>query len=670
MAKQVVGPVERHVDKAVLGVAALALVYAVARYVVTSPNQVELQGQSVSPDTIDLVVAEKAEAVVDRLRGAQPEDTEYEPKLEELESSIASLRQSGFGAVLPAAAPLHPVVPIVGPPPPREGFIELVEPVKLPPPIATWGRSVMSASGDIGLTDYAPNNEYGEVNVNWVTVSSAFSILEQYELQRKAYGSDRRDVIFAGAQLQRREMLPDGTWSAWEDVSPYYSRTPPSLPEITLVERDGKLSVTTESVGDVERFESAMRAPEIQCELLRPLPPDVKAGSPWKFPLLTSEVDVRRQDNEILSADTSGRTESFERNYGLDLVESEEPTVKEAAPLSPAEQNRIDLQRAEETLQRAENEVSKELALQAYNLFTDVRNRSQPNDSDWRKAVDGQRRAEQLERDIDLGRLKRKTATSAATAQASRGPVLPVQQIWSHDCWPGSVQSGKVYQYRMRFLILNRYAGNPAVLRNRQDAARIFIESEWSEPTEPIYVEPDSQLYAVAPLAEREQVKFEMFRWYEGYWVKNGTARFGIGDTLLETARAQIPLRDGSGVDEPPVPFGTDATIIDIDYDRLFRQRGKSGSEGVKFDRVSSTTAVTFVDAAGRLHERLVDLDRDDPGRKDVSERVWVPPRKKEEPVKPLAPGLGSGRSGGGEGGPARGGQRPPGRGRRPGEGP
>jgi len=42
MAKQLVNPIERHVEKAVLGLTGLALVAVIALYLVTSPNQIEL----------------------------------------------------------------------------------------------------------------------------------------------------------------------------------------------------------------------------------------------------------------------------------------------------------------------------------------------------------------------------------------------------------------------------------------------------------------------------------------------------------------------------------------------------------------------------------------------------------------------------------------------------
>ena len=46
MAKQLVNPVERHVEKAIASVAAIVLIGVIARYFVMSPNQLEIGGSS------------------------------------------------------------------------------------------------------------------------------------------------------------------------------------------------------------------------------------------------------------------------------------------------------------------------------------------------------------------------------------------------------------------------------------------------------------------------------------------------------------------------------------------------------------------------------------------------------------------------------------------------
>ena len=49
MAKQAVSSIERHVEKGVLGIAALALFASVGYYLVQSPNTIEISNQPTDP---------------------------------------------------------------------------------------------------------------------------------------------------------------------------------------------------------------------------------------------------------------------------------------------------------------------------------------------------------------------------------------------------------------------------------------------------------------------------------------------------------------------------------------------------------------------------------------------------------------------------------------------
>ena len=74
MAKQLVGPVERHVEKAIVAIAGVVLIAVIAKYLVTSPNQLELGGEMGDPSTIDRKVADKAAEVRARIQDHRPGD--------------------------------------------------------------------------------------------------------------------------------------------------------------------------------------------------------------------------------------------------------------------------------------------------------------------------------------------------------------------------------------------------------------------------------------------------------------------------------------------------------------------------------------------------------------------------------------------------------------------
>ena len=82
MAKRVVGPIEQHVEKAVLAIAGIGLIAVIAMYLVTSPNQIEIGGQMVSPTTIDQVLFNRAGEVRQRIDTTPPPEMEFEPLAE------------------------------------------------------------------------------------------------------------------------------------------------------------------------------------------------------------------------------------------------------------------------------------------------------------------------------------------------------------------------------------------------------------------------------------------------------------------------------------------------------------------------------------------------------------------------------------------------------------
>ena len=78
MAKQLVSPIERHIEKVVVGIAAILLLGVIAKYLVTSPNQMEVDGVTVWPGTIDQKVTDKGSDVRRRIQNAQPADNPLE----------------------------------------------------------------------------------------------------------------------------------------------------------------------------------------------------------------------------------------------------------------------------------------------------------------------------------------------------------------------------------------------------------------------------------------------------------------------------------------------------------------------------------------------------------------------------------------------------------------
>ncbi len=113
MAKQAVGTIERHLEKGILGVAVLVLFVAVGKFLIISPNKVELVGaDTVTPGTVDDKVAEGAEAVRRTIAAAKPVQKPVESAAPEFDKRLDPYQFASLPLDLPRGVAFQPPVPV------------------------------------------------------------------------------------------------------------------------------------------------------------------------------------------------------------------------------------------------------------------------------------------------------------------------------------------------------------------------------------------------------------------------------------------------------------------------------------------------------------------------------------------------------------------------------
>jgi uncharacterized membrane protein YgcG len=223
-----------------------------------------------------------------------------------------------------------------------------------------------------------------------------------------------------------------------------------------------------------------------------------------------------------------------------------------------------------------------------------------------------------------------------------------VQVVWAHDADVGSVESGANYQYRTRVLLYNRYAAVPEQLKEPRAAERLFLVGRWSEPSDPVSIPLDTQFFVTSGGSRGDaKVKVDVFKWFEGYWVRENFT-VGTGDRIGGKSRARIPD------ERPMVDFDTGSVVVDIDRDRVVRDRKGRGKDGsFDFDKLGTTVALVYLDPNGHLQERLLSMDKNDESYKAMKDKVWKPEREqrvRESPAARSGRSRGSGGLGGGRG--------------------
>ncbi len=622
MAKQLVNPIERHLEKGILGLAGMILIVAIARYLVTTPNQLELGGERSTPGNIDAKVAEKAREVAGRLRSAPPKATTPDALFAEFAGSLKPVEASP----LPLAVALGPEVPLLDKAGPTAGQAALVAVQQPAKPIVSQGRATLVLTSPSG----SPQN----IATDWSTVSAVFDIRAQRELLRREYGPLHDELVFGPPQLQRRMRRPDGSWSDqdWADVAAWPGIKPPKEPAVPLLDEGGKLVVDKETLKVLDNYVTELR--RMQLDIIRPMPPEMARPTRWILPVITSYRDVLKQDDEYLFPNEAPAADPADR-YGL----SGEPVKKrpESEHLTPAQMIARTLQEGQQLLESAKTTRAVNEAIKAQNKAADVILDRTATPADKDKADKLKKDAEQVERDIRRAELAGKPvqptgpAGQAAPAVSKRPERLPTQQLWLHDAAVDSLKNGATYQYRSRFRIFNVLAGAPAKFNNPHDAAVVLSPSEWSEPSDPVNIERSSQFFVTGENPKNQEISVEFFQWFAGVWVKpTSRIKAAIGQSLRDKQRIDAPrIDDPTQLDKPEVEFAADAAVVDVDFERAVRER-KVGTppKGVKFAAAPPSTSVVLVDSEGRLQERFVLLDKNHPEKRELTERLWRPKAK------------------------------------------
>ena len=663
MAKQLVGPVERHVDKVVLGVAGLALIVVVAKFLVTSPNKLEMRNETVTPSTIDQRVQEFAQSVRQTIRSANPPEHELDVLETEFASTVASFRADGEFA-WPVVAALLPKVPLVGPPVVIIGDIHLISAPPPGKPVVVVGRSTLYLPPEDGVGEGEDSLYYS--SVNWATVSALVDVDQLRTLQRNKYLPDREEVYFARVEAQRQEIGADGSWpEAWDDVAafvPYVEQSQRMPPTITLSTEDGRITVDHPVMLRIKSYFNELERPVTQLNLIRPMPPEMVTETFWTLPVIpgTSRMAVLLMDDQYLFPDQKPAEvpddrypdaveydQDFEDNSGADDTES------------IADANRRLFKEAALLLKQGERENSLDLVTQAQNKWFEIISPSNTLAGQKSPAADVARAmklrddAEQVKRNI------RRRVRNRPGPRPGGGPPgvhrrLPMstQQVWVHDATEGSLQSGKTYRYRVRTWLYNRMAGLPNLLADSNDATIPILATEWSEPSAPVLMPADRRYFLTTANKSRNEVGFEFFQWFEGVWTKpRGTKKFSVGDIMSFVARAPLPdPEDPEEVDMAELQFSADATLLDIEFDAKTPQRTRTRRKGIGFEDHQDTT-VAFVDSKGHVFERRLTTDKSHPGRAIARNKVYMPPRKLSAgPTKP-GPQSGTGTRGSPRGG-------------------
>ena len=214
---------EEHVEKMVLAVAGLLCLWVLVTRAILSPNTVSFGQKKFVPGKIDYHISEKAELLETKLSLKAKPKPPPEERLGEFVAAMGSpLGAIDVSLVLPL--PKHslrdfsdnrkyriPQVVEIGP--------ASVEHIRA---VAYFPTGEISSENIYGKDNTEPND------IDFVTVQSEINVGELVKNFYESFaGGDVREEwrdpclanpVFAAVQLQRQDLLSDGSWSSWQTV--------------------------------------------------------------------------------------------------------------------------------------------------------------------------------------------------------------------------------------------------------------------------------------------------------------------------------------------------------------------------------------------------------------------------------------------------------------------
>lgn len=621
---------ELHVEKVVLGLAALFMVYVVATYLFTTPNTIEYNNEEFQPGELSGEVLAEAREMQNRAERVEPDTREVPPLRETVRAEMREsfLSDSADDPVLEPtlaiAAPIHAMPPIAGSS--GRGEVRLVRPLAPDAPVVTAGRSVVEprrvviAAGDnaqAGGGAAAADTE----DVGWVTISAYWPrSLQKQAHEQAGYASYRTIPYVAGVDVQRQRLLPSGEWSDWEDVSadqamPRFNVPTPRFDDVT-----GRLA-------NKEALDQAFQAlKQNELELLQPSFFPVVRGDQWYVPELPGRTieDFRTQQEKEMAAAEEAEEEAGE-------AEEQPPTMTNpyaggayggGSPFGGRDRSRganpygaggnpygggrdgnpfgnRDRGETGETREQAEQDLAAAVdailagaPAQAKTLLESVM-------ENRRASARLERQAESLMERVEDMQLKQRYA--APRWQLNQREVVATEDrqkvaVWYHD---DTAAPGETYRYRLRVNLWNRYLNQPQDLANPQMSREAVLRGEWSPPSAPIEPVPDVRFFVNGAVDDGNAVRLTVARWHEGWWYDQ-TFQVAIGEPIggVET----VELLNGQ---RESLDFATDAIVMDIRDNENVPQRVVQRNGAVQFVERPATIVYYLDTRDGELKQKM-----------------------------------------------------------------
>lgn len=658
-----IAKIESHVEKGVLALAVLFLGYMLWAYMLGTPNRKDFAGGPQTPGTLLPKVNETAKRLELAISNAKPDEApipEYSKQLAEAQTAGLFASRQGVTAIngqLRKATSFGSPIEIPGLQSEEAAdSVAIVTPLR-PTNIAVATGRAMVLKNQLDLTatpapGAAPSPPAAATPADalkpeqqaWVSIAGYFDRRAQYnELTKAGYPAFRAVAYIAGVEAQRQEMQASGEWSEWKDVKPG-----PAMPKVALVEPaidDRGQLLNNEEVRDGFAF-----VKREQIALAQPPFFEVVEGDPWQLPPLaglTIVEDSKAEEATLASAKPTTptlRPGSAERPAGEragggrgeggggersgggrgEGGGGEGGSIRPAGP-SPQQLEQAAKAAARKEARQALLDANRALAKRDYAAAREFVNRLRQNAAATKAQLDDAAAlTKRIEKALQLEEMLGRGGRNAAAELISH-PETRATAVWFHD---DSVEAGKVYRYRLRVKLWNRYVGRTRPLKDKDLARQATIAGEWSYPSEPITVAPVTHFFVKGGIESQAAASVDVWKWRNGFWLKQ-VFDVAIGDVIggerqvaldFELDESGRPKRETVNFAVNQTGSAAGAVVLDVRFNESVPVRVE-GAKGTFHYQDRASVTVTYLDPIdGQVKERTQVLDRNDPMRKRLED--------------------------------------------------
>jgi len=188
--------------------------------------------------------------------------------------------------------------------------------------------------------------------------------------------------------------------------------------------------------------------------------------------------------------------------------------------------------------------------------------------------------------------------------QMETGTVL----VWFHDA---GLESLKTYQYRIRLVFVNPLLTRTREVENPEDARGAHVETPWSDWSHPVAVPQETEFFVTRHSTVLGMVYVDVFARALGQWVRRS---FGVseGELIGQEKDVNVPDPTNGAIVKQTVDFSTGAVVVRLDFTKTVR----TGT----IDR--PTVEMVYLNEKGQLRTRIRAIDENSKRYKHLKEEA------------------------------------------------